>query len=181
MPPLNVVDDNIEVLETGLAILQGLSNQNYSQAFEPYYSASAGKHMRHILDHYTRFFDGLASGQIQYDARDRDPRIETDRQFAIATILTTRDRLDALKERLGQDRQLAGQPLTVRLCTSTAAPRARDVATSLERELIFLHGHTTHHYAIIAALLKMLEVPVSADFGIAPSTLVYEEQLECAP
>ena len=51
----------------------------------------------------------------------------------------------------------------------------------MERELIFLHGHTTHHYAIIAVILKMLELPVSADFGIAPSTLVYEEQMECAP
>ncbi len=181
MPLISVVDDNIEVLETGLAIVQGLSNLNYTRAFEPCFVASAGKHMRHILDHYTRFFDGLASGQIFYDARDRDPRIETDRQFAVATIRATRDRLATLKKRLGEDRQLAKQPLTARLCTSTAAPRARDVPTSLERELIFLHGHTTHHYAIIAALLKMLELPVSADFGIAPSTLVYEEQLECAP
>ena len=181
MPPISVIDDNIEILETGLAILESLSNPDYNQAFEPWFSASTGKHIRHILDHYLRFFDGLPTGRIDYDGRARDARIETDRPFAVATIRGIQDQLCTLKETLNQANDLAQQPLTVRLCTSTAEPRAKDVASSLERELIFLHGHTTHHYAIIAVILKMLEFPVSADFGVAPSTLVYEEQMECAP
>ena len=181
MPPIHVIDDNIEILESGFVILDGLSDSDYGQAFEPYFSAATGKHMRHILDHYLKFFDGFPAASVDYDQRDRDERIENERQFAMETIRSIQSQLRALGKTLLADPGLESRPLTVRLCTSASNPQSGEVTSSLERELIFLHGHTTHHYAIIAAILKMLECPVSSDFGIAPSTLVYEGQMECAP
>ena len=181
MPPINLIDDNIDVLSSSLAILGDLSDDNYQKSMSPYFSASIGKHMRHILDHYLRFFDGLDGREIDYDNRARDEQIETDLNYCLNTIGTINQRLEQLKSELEATPKFTDQPLQIKLCTSTTGTDTRSIASSLERELIFVHGHTTHHYAIIAAMLKMLEVPVNADFGVAPSTLVYEQGLECAP
>ncbi|MDH3494762.1 MAG: hypothetical protein OEM82_14505, partial [Acidobacteriota bacterium] len=47
--------------------------------------------------------------------------------------------------------------------------------TSLARELEFLHSHTVHHYALIAAKLGSMNIEVPFEFGVAPSTLKYWE------
>ena len=47
--------------------------------------ASIGAHFRHVLDHYTSFFTGLALGRIDYDARARDAALEADPALASAT------------------------------------------------------------------------------------------------
>jgi hypothetical protein len=52
--------------------------------------------------------------------------------------------------------------------------------TSVGRELQFLVSHTVHHYAVIAAMLRPQGVEPGADFGVAPSTLVYEQGSACA-
>ena len=182
MPPVNLIDDNIDVLTSSLAILGDLSNEDYQKSFAPYFAASIGKHMRHILDHYLRLIEGLESGCIDYDDRARDERIETDTAYAAETIRSINQALNGIKVKLESVQGFAKQAVDVNLCTSASASRddGDAIASSVERELVFVHGHTTHHYAIIAAILKMLEVPVSADFGVAPSTLVYEKGLECA-
>ena len=41
-------------------------------------------------------------------------------------------------------------------------------------------AHAIHHYALIAVMCGMLEVPVPAGFGVAPSTLKYHEQKRAA-
>jgi hypothetical protein len=37
-------------------------------------------------------------------------------------------------------------------------------------------AHAIHHYALIAVMCGMLEVPVPAGFGVAPSTLKYHAE-----
>lgn len=73
----------------------------------------------------------------------------------------------------------AVQTIPVKLSTSRHRT-SQPISSSIERELVFLHGHTTHHYAIIAAILKLQGCAIDYAFGIAPSTLAYEEQLKCA-
>jgi len=36
--------------------------------------------------------------------------------------------------------------------------------------LTFLHSHTVHHHALIRIMLKYQKIPLSRDFGVAPST-----------
>lgn len=47
--------------------------------------------------------------------------------------------------------------------------------SSLGRELVFLHSHSVHHFAlivIIVIILKQRGITVEQNFGIAQSTLV---------
>jgi hypothetical protein len=45
--------------------------------------------------------------------------------------------------------------------------------SSVGRELQALLGHTVHHYAIIALLLRVEGIEPGEEFGVAPSTLAH--------
>jgi hypothetical protein len=61
------------------------------------------------------------------------------------------------------------------LFESTIGDDAEEWApTSFRRELDALLGHTVHHYAMIAAMLRHHGRAPDRSFGIAPSTLRYE-------
>ena len=185
MSPLNTIVNNVKTLRSGAKILASLSNSEYNHIPEPYFTASLGKHFRHILDHYTCFLNGLSEGHIDYDSRARISNIETDAQFAIEVMNQIIVQLETLGLILINERNFSGKTIKVCLCTSTEDRPTFPVGSSIERELIFLHGHTTHHFALIAAILKLQNCSIDNQFGVAPSTLAYEEQEQiqkkCAP
>ena len=124
-------------------------------------SGSVGAQLRHALDSYRCLFTGLDGALVNYDARERDVRVETDRRMAIARIRFTRAALAELVPADG-DRALS-------VICEGGGPEG--TSSTLARELQFLMSHVVHHYALIAMILRMLDVTPPADFGIAPSTL----------
>ena len=44
------------------------------------------------------------------------------------------------------------------------------------REFMYAVAHAIHHYALIAVMCGILDVPVPAGFGVAPSTLKYHAE-----
>lgn len=157
------MEGNRHFLEQGIALLETLTDAAYAAPYRGH--SPMGAQYRHVLEHYQSLLDGLAAGCVNYDARARDARLETDRRFALAT---TRD----LLARLATLPLVTDPALVVHLDSGGgAAPDWR--ASSLGRELQFLASHTVHHYALIALLLEGLGEPVPDDFGVAPSTLAY--------
>jgi len=71
-----IIKSNIGTLQSSATILNNLNDTQYSDTQSPYFSASIGKHVRHIIDHYLCFFTGLEVGRINYDKRQRDIKIE---------------------------------------------------------------------------------------------------------
>lgn len=124
-------------------------------------AGSIGSHVRHNLDLAACLFRDLEKGTVDYSARDRDERIETDRTYAIAAIKRISDTLGELA---GID---GGSALRVRSEIDTSAFHA----STLGRELEFLHSHTVHHHAIIAERLIQSGLEAGHGFGVAPSTL----------
>jgi hypothetical protein len=53
---------------------------------------------------------------------------------------------------------------------------ALSIGSTVGRELMYAVAHAIHHYALIAVMCGMLEVPVPAGFGVAPSTLKYHAE-----
>jgi hypothetical protein len=121
-------------------------------------------------EHYLSFLHGTETGEIDYEARARDPLIESDPRYAAA-------QLEAIGERL--ERLQANRELRVR---AECAPP--DVTTwggsSVVRELEFLLSHTVHHYALIAVICQLGGHTLPKDFGMAPSTLRYLQTQESA-
>ena len=171
-----LVWDNIGYLQQGAALLQGLEDTAYAHGPADLSASGVGPHLRHCLDHYDRLFAGLVDGRIDYDARDRDRRLETDREFAITRIR------DATIELQG----LAGKPLDLRVAIKMDSGGAGVEAawwsvSSLGRELQFLISHTVHHFALMALLLRRQGIEPGPEFGVAPSTLRHQAMLaSCA-
>ena len=162
--------DTVDFLRQGLELLADLSDEEYVRNFPPSFESPIGTHVRHIVDHYTCFLDGLETGSIDYDNRARDGSVETDRSAAAAAMSAVVDRLLAI-DVSARDRELAvhmdcgGGP-------DEAGLRGR---SSVQRELQFLVSHTVHHYALVAVMLRLEGREPFDGFGVSPSTLKYQE------
>lgn len=166
-----LVDSNLHTLAAARQLLEPLSGELYTQVQRPYFESSLGKHLRHILDHYLCFRRDLATGLIDYDQRLRECMLETDKDYAINIIAETEAFLETLKT--AEDK-----PLQVIMCSDVALPCGITTSSSLGRELQFLQGHSVHHYALIATILKISDVAVEENFGVAPSTIVHEKTVK---
>ena len=155
-------DDNARGLESLAALLRRLGEADYARPVPPC-EAGIGCHVRHVLDHYDALFDGIASGRVDYDQRERDPATETRRAVALERIEALLAALKSLAERPGD------APL--RVCLDCGEGGRMPAASTLSRELQFLVSHTVHHDALIAAAAHTLGVEIEPGFGIAPSTL----------
>lgn len=126
-------------------------------------AGSIGAHFRHNVDFVNNFLRGIESGKIDYNNRERDIRIETDREYALVRTAEVIERLSSLS-----NETLASGTMVRSEIDENAFHRS-----SVARELEFLHSHTIHHYAIVAETLRSASVDVDFGFGIAPSTLKF--------
>jgi len=152
--------ENIRFLEQGVDVLDKISDSVYVCLEAPFLQGGIGRHVRHVLDHFILFGDGVGNGAIDFDDRTRDARIEKDRLFALGLF----------RELIGQLADFSKSE--VHLETSISV-RHNGVwcQSSIGRELQHLLNHTVHHYAIIAIILRLQNEPIADDFGVAPSTL----------
>lgn len=169
-----LLEANIETLREGRELLDLLDQGLFQRPCRPAFQSTIGEHFRHILEHFVCFFEQLECNTICYDQRQRDRRLEQDFEFALETIAKLENELQNFDPSYFEKSYL--------ICDQqTSGP----IITSLERELLFLQSHTTHHYAIIAAIARAHGTQPQADFGVAIATRVFQnEQREsgiCAP
>jgi len=164
----HLIETNIRWLRQASTLLDGVSDAAYATPPPGLAPHCVGGHMRHILEFYGCYLEGAASGAIDYDARQRDPVLETSR-------LAAQDRIHATIERLQSQASFPGDStLRVRPEDSMACDGpAPFLVSSMGRELQVLSSHTIHHFALISVVLRAHGVPVDPDFGMAPSTLRY--------
>ena len=144
-------------LAQGLRLISSLSQESYE---------ACGGQVRHILDFYECFLNGVESSHIDYDARKRDESIARCAQAASTKIQALMAAMDSLPA-------LRGDAIVwVRMEDAEGLHVDHDfLASSIGRELMVLSSHTVHHFALIAMMLRQRGCEVEADFGVAPSTL----------
>jgi uncharacterized damage-inducible protein DinB len=164
------------ILAQGEALLAALDDASYARRVPAVFNGSIGGHYRHCLDHFASFFRALdaAAEVVDYDHRERDVRLETDRAFAFEVTRALRTRV------LG----LAPGALTRRVraqCeVNYGETQAPVTSSTLGREMAYLVAHAIHHYALMGVVANLLAVPLPDGFGVAPSTLKHLEQLRSA-
>lgn len=167
-PPIrttaHLAEGNAAQLREGLALLGRLSDAQYAGDSALFGRGGVGAHVRHVLDHYACFLDGLAAGLVDYDSRERERDVETDRELAVGRLERTLAALEGLEE----------PPERTLEVTVDAGSGALRATSSVARELQFLASHTVHHFALVAAMLRAVGCEPGRDFGVAPSTLRYE-------
>jgi hypothetical protein len=145
------------------------------------YPTHVGPHLRHAIEHYetlARVIGQLQAGEnadtvTDYDARERELRLDTDPQVALARIA----QLTAL---LGQPGAISANTLArkVQVLTRGGLQGEHNFNTpsTVGRELMFLNSHATHHFAIVQGYLRAQGQTLGAGLGKAPATVAYEQQ-----
>ena len=77
-----LVQVNVGWLQQALALLDQMDDETFSTSPPGLAPHRVGSHLRHVLEFYQCFLDGLATSRIDYDARKRDESIERRRQYA---------------------------------------------------------------------------------------------------
>jgi uncharacterized damage-inducible protein DinB len=165
---------NAAFLGQALELLAALPASVYAARPKHFERGGVGVHLRHVLDHYDAFLDGLESGRIDYDARERDPATESDIEVARARLRSTIARMSVLVSKSESAPRSAGNAVEVAMDLGGQAGEASS-ASSAGRELQYLVAHTVHHFALMAVALRLVGHEPGPDFGVAPSTLRYEE------
>lgn len=160
-----LISTNVAWLKQALSLVQQLDDARFSSSPPGLAPHRVGSHLRHVLEFYQCFFDGLATSRIDYDARKRDESIERGRQSAVASIYSI---ISLLEEVSSFDENWA---LAVRM---ENADEDVYLSSSVGRELQALSSHTVHHFALIAITLRVQGIEVDPDFGMSPSTLRYQ-------
>jgi len=154
-----------DVLMQGLELLFTLRDKAYARVLASPYNASIGQHYRHVLEHFVCLVKGLRSGEINYDARERNPRIEN--EVTYASVLTC-DMLRAVKQ-YRQETLERDCHVLQSVAYGGAAPSV--TSSNIGRELAYCAGHAIHHFAIIRLIANEVGATVPPEFGFAPSTL----------
>ncbi|MBL8021436.1 MAG: DinB family protein [Leptospirales bacterium] len=157
-------ENNLRLLEQGLALLENLDKAAYS--VKSPLGASVGSHIRHIVDFYQCFLRDVASLQFDYDCRARDAVVEQDLDVAVR-------RLKAILDSFGA---ATFDPQAECLCKTEASQPPEFARSTIQRELQHLHAHTVHHFALISYILTAYGISIPNGFGIAPSTLAYLQE-----
>ncbi|HCW88744.1 MAG TPA: hypothetical protein DHU56_01575 [Marinobacter sp.] len=164
-----IVGENVHAIGQLVELLAKMPGELYRQCFGSRKQHVIGKHVRHIIDHYTALLNVTASDgkMLDYENRDRDLTLETDRRAA-------GNRLSELTEQL-QMRFMQSASTELGMLHNSDGQQ-QSVKTSVDRELVFLASHTIHHMAIIGMLAEQAGIEVSPEFGVHPSTLRYLEK-----
>ena len=159
----NLVEANLHYLAQAEHLLAELSDSQFSRPSPSFYQSSIGGHLRHCLDHYDSFLNGLDDGKVDYDQRMREAALESETARAIAKASEIREKLKAIT---------TNSPPVGMLVKMDCGMDAIDWQPStIGRELQFLISHTVHHFAMIGGICKEFGITPEANFGVAPSTI----------
>ena len=164
-----ILADNIACVRRAIVLVEQLDSDFYTGRHPDFFNGTIGCHVRHNIDHYLSFFRGMPTGRIDYDNRDRDPRLETDPGHASCALEGIARQLSSL-ECCDLD-----APCSVRVNADSddASDPNQWSSSTLRRELQFLQGHAIHHDAQVAAMCRISGVEPPENFGMAPSTSRY--------
>lgn len=154
-------------LHQEFTLLEQMTREAYTEPAKGYFSSSVGMHIRHNLDHFASFFQGLALGKVDYESRERRKDLESDPTAAMVSLQQYIEALDAI----GSDKE---SDLHVRREDGADVGPDSWLRSSIGRELQFLLGHTVHHNALIAMIADRNGIQLPEGFGVAPSTQRYQ-------
>jgi uncharacterized damage-inducible protein DinB len=166
-------DAAVEILLKGESMLSSLSASDYSAQSSGAFGSPIGAHFRHVLDHFQNLLESYSSGLVDYDARRRDPLLESDPAAALAKSCDFRqllDRLDPAETR----------PLDVLCKVSYSDSTPVRVPSNFARELMFCVAHAIHHHAMIGMQCAQRGIEFPDQLGVAPSTVIHRAQTSTA-
>jgi hypothetical protein len=168
---MTLVKTSIEIIDQLRGLLVQINAEDYSKELSVLSKNTIGKHVRHVLEFYECLQNGIVLKEINYDARQRNLKLESNPTYALEIC----DGLKALLEQNEADRPM-------RLLMDYGKSELASVDTTYYRELAYNIEHAVHHFAIIGIAVKneLQHIGLASNFGIAYSTVKYQESQQCA-
>ena len=155
-----LIDANLEAIDQALGVITSITDDNYCDRVDG--RSAPGAHIRHILDHYRAVQVGINEGEVDYDLRRRQCSVETDRHCAEKELRETKLWLQSMPEE--------SVPVKVKSEVSLNDCCSICIDSDSSRELLYVLNHTVHHMAYLSLLLKINNVKVCDEVGLAPAT-----------
>ena len=154
-------------LQLEQVILQ-VSDEEYSKPCTTLFKNTIGQHVRHIIELFQCLENGYEAAIVNYEKRNRDKRIETDRHFA-----------RQLLSDIYQGLERSDKQLTLEASYDDLSSIPIRINTNYFREIAYNLEHTIHHMALIrVGLAEVTNLQLPENFGVASSTVKYKK--ECA-
>ncbi|MBD0286431.1 MAG: DinB family protein [Flavisolibacter sp.] len=146
-------------------LLEQLTEEQFSRPSKTLFGATIGQHVRHIIELFICLENSYDTGLVNYEKRNRDRRIETDRDFA-------QDLLFGIANSI----RTADKELMLESNTDAESDEAIQISTNYFRELLYNLEHTIHHMALIrVGINEISTIKVPQEFGVAPATIKYKK------
>ena len=162
----DLITNNIIELTHGLDFLLDLDNTAYTDT--SFSGTSIGKHTRHVLEFNQCFLQGLDTGVIQYHKRKRNRELEEDISLArkkITSLIHNMSQLD-----IPQDKKT--DLFFEDYFHTQKGKKVLRIDTTVNSQLHYVAGHSTHHYAVMGLIATNLGQEVMYPyFGYSPATI----------
>ena len=146
--------------------LERLDDRQYDYPCKNLSGNTIGQHVRHIIEMFQCLEAGYETGEVDYEKRKRDRRIETDKFFASELLVE-------IMQQIGKE----NKTLDLLMSFDSISARPDKIGTNYYREIAYNLEHTIHHMALIRVGLRELgNIPVDDSYGVASSTLKYRKQ-----
>jgi hypothetical protein len=146
--------------------LHQLTDTEYIQPGKILFNASIGQHVRHIIDLFLCLEAGYETGIVNYEKRNRDYKIETDKDVAIQLLKDIYHRLER------PDIDLVMETEDYENTSGVVT-----ISSNYYREIAYNLEHTIHHMALIrVGINEVSSLILPEEFGVAYSTMKYRKE-----
>jgi uncharacterized damage-inducible protein DinB len=154
------------ILKQLAQLVNNIEDGDFARPSATLNGSSLGQHIRHTMEFFLCYKSGFEKGVVNYDQRNHDRLIETDRDLALAAIRQMINFVDSLQDE---------KPLKLEVGYDLIKDEYICVDTNSTRELLYNMEHAVHHMAIMKIGLREIApyVRLEDDFGIAASTIRY--------
>lgn len=159
-----------EILDQLEATVEQIQPMDFYRSSTALSGSTVGQHLRHTLEFFLCLESGFDDGIVNYDKRNHDKRMETDKDMAIEVIARIYDFVaSATQDKI----------LKLEVAYDRHTEKWHALSTTYYRELIYNIEHAMHHMALMKIGVREIApyVNLPGHFGVAHSTVRYREQV----
>ena len=154
-----LIKNNLITLSSTIELL---SDDDFTKPIVNLSNSTIGEHVWHIIELFDGLEKGYKIGIINYDDRERNKTIQTNKAFAISCLGTIINTFEKENKNLELNTLLVSANNLIQ--------------TNYYRELLYNYEHCIHHQALIKVGLLELNIQLTNTyFGIAPSTIEFRK------
>jgi uncharacterized damage-inducible protein DinB len=163
-----------EILNQLQSTVEQIREEDFSKPSATLSNATIGQHLRHTLEFFICLEKGFETGIINYDNREHDKLIETDKFLALASIARIREFISS---------QVTDRSLKLEVGYEAHSEECVTIFTNYFRELTYNIEHAIHHMAIMKIGVREIApyLTLAENFGVAVSTVRYREATSSVP